>query len=159
MGRPFRIPSARHPRARFYLALVFLIWSVLPHFHVLIHSHAGGPHVHASFSAEETDLANRVLEGLGPAGLPDADSETGAAADGAMRGRASAGETALASGGEAASHGHFWEDANLAGAAALPASALPAVLVIALILARYLPPGLRPSGAAPARGPPSPVPA
>ncbi len=162
-----RLIRARDPRSRFYFAFVYLVWSILPHFHVLFHSHAGsGPHHHASFSPAQISLANRVIDGLGPAGLagasePDVGGEETNAVSvpralQATMAYAVAGESALAPGRDAFLHGHYWEDANLAGVASLPGFSVLAVVMIAFVAVRYLPPGLRPSGAALARGPPSP---
>ena len=61
------------PQGRFYLAFAFFIWSILPHFHLLVHSHKGGTgnHVHPSFSAADLPMANRILGVPGPAALDE----------------------------------------------------------------------------------------
>lgn len=161
-----RIAKGKDPKAAFYFALAYLLWSIVPHFHVLIHSHAGGAHSHAELDGAQVRLANRVLEGLGPAGFA-------ASADGELSGQESPsrsaagvsaeearpslppGETALAAGGDAGLHAHFWEDTNLAGTAPFPAFALACAVALLFLAARYLPPALSPAGAAPARGPPA----
>jgi hypothetical protein len=147
--------AGRDPRFRFRLALAYLLWSILPHFHVLFHSHAGGaPHFHASLTSAQTALANRVLDGLGPAGLQGmAPTEVGGEEKAAPV--PAPGDVALAAGRDASLHGHYWEDANLAGALSFPTLAAMTAVLVLFFAVRYLPPGLRPSGAAPARGPPS----
>jgi hypothetical protein len=158
-----RIAAGRDPQAAFYLALAYFLWAIIPHFHVLVHSHAGGAHSHAALSGAQVRLANRLLDGLGPAGLAgSADGDIGgqetSASGGEPRGRAVApvaGETAMAAGNEAHWHAHYWEDANLAGAASLPIFALACAAALLYFAVRYLPPALGPSGSAPARGPPA----
>lgn len=151
----------RMGRGRFYLALTYFLWSLLPHFHVLTHSHAAGSHSHASLSAAQVDLANRVLENLGPAELPDAEAaEVGGgltAGDVRPPGGSHAALAPVRSGSEL--HGHFWEDPNLAGLVSRD-HALPfCAALIALAFASYASPSLRILHRAAARGPPALLPA
>lgn len=153
-GKLRRMAAGRDPRFRFHLALAYLLWSILPHFHVLFHSHAGGaPHFHASLTSAQTALANRVLDGLGAADVRGM-SETEVGGEEKAAPIAASGEADLGAGREGL-HSHYWEDANLAGVLSFPTLAAMAVVLVLFSAVRYLPPGLRPSGAAPARGPPS----
>jgi len=159
-------------RVRFYLALFYFIWSMLPHFHVLTHSHEGGNgfHSHASFSAMEIAFANNALDALGPAalasgGLKGADnaewmleekgtlfhSETpeppapGSEISSLNRGLKST--TAL-------SHNHYFEDANLLGVLTVIILGLSLTLLIPYFLRRIANPFSIQFGFAFARGPP-----
>ena len=155
---------ARLPKVRFHLALAYLIWSILPHYHLLVHSHPGGDgaHTHLSFSAAEVGLANRALEALGPAVLAgDTRAEFSLEPGDAAAGKASvaahaiAGETALAgSTGDGNPHSHYWEDANLAGILSLCFAGLLIVLAIPYILRRHPAPFSGRLGLTWARGPP-----
>jgi hypothetical protein len=158
-------------KGRVYLALAYFIWSLLPHFHILFHSHAGGAHVHASFSTAQVAMANQVLDNLAPGELPGAaETEIGGEALASpcpLQCAPEAAAMAIAA-GEAGlhpdstdpnRHGHFWEDPNVAGLAS-GISTLP--FLSALILAApaaYLAPPLRAIGLFPARGPPAVLPA
>jgi hypothetical protein len=147
-------------RGRFYLAMTYLVWSLLPHFHILIHSHAGDSHFHASYTATQVETANQVLENLG--------SEDEAAAPADFGGKAkrlpidkhgsSSGEfSAHAAGSEL--HGHFWEDPNLAGLVSESQPTLLCGFPVSQALFPYLAPALHDIGYADARGPPDSLPA
>ena len=144
--------SGREPTLAFYFALAYFVWSIVPHFHLILHTHAGGAHAHAALSGAQVRLANQVLDDLGPAGLPDADpAEFGGEANAPA---AAPGEPALAAGAAGSPHAHFWDDANLAGAASLTFFAALAAAILLFRLVRYLAPALAPMGPALARGPP-----
>lgn len=150
--------SANNPRTRFYLAIGYMLWALLPHFHLIYHSHAGGSHFHATLAPSQVKQANQVLDALGPAVLADAAMpEVGGEALPAL---AIAGAAAL-SAADAASglHGHFWEDANLAGLAALPGFQLLIAALLVLAMLRYQAPLFRFAGRLTARGPPVFLPA
>jgi hypothetical protein len=150
-----RLAAGRDRKATFYLAFLYFLWSIVPHFHLLIHSHGGGAHAHAELSGAQVRLANRVLEGLGPAGLQgSADGDQGGLETGARSVARGPGEPALAAGPGHDWHAHYWEDANLAGQASLPAWASLAAALLAFLAARYRAPALGPTGPASARGPP-----
>ena len=144
-----RIADGRDPRASFYAALAYLLWSIVPHFHLLIHSHAGGGHSHAALTGAQVRLANGVLDGLGPAGMSFAGDIGGCEAP-----VHAATEPALADGSGGVLHAHFWEDANLAGLASLPAFLFAAAAFLVSFLSRYRAPALSRPGTALARGPP-----
>jgi hypothetical protein len=157
----------RTGKGRFYLALGYLIWSLLPHFHIVNHSHAGGSHVHASFATEEVNLANRVVDNLDPAvtasskpaefggeALPRA-SLAGSRPDG-FPGASAIGVHALVPGnGDAGRHGHYWEDPNLAGIVSGFSKVHSAAAFAHVAGDAYLAPSLRSLRSAPARGPPA----
>jgi hypothetical protein len=141
----------RDPRTAFYLAVGYLLWSIVPHYHLLIHSHAGGAHSHAALTGAQVRLANSVLDGLGPAGLSaGADDIGGVEAPVPM-----SGEPTLASGPRGVLHVHFWEDSNLASLVSLPGFALLGADFLAAFFSRYRSPALSLSGLAFARGPPA----
>jgi hypothetical protein len=156
-------------RGRFYLALAYLIWTILPHFHVLFHSHAGGAHFHATFTPTQVRMANRVLDGLGPSALATAQEADvgGEAAQAASADPLAEAATAWAPGAAALSagaagsglHGHYWEDANLAGILGLFFAALIATRYFSRSFSRAEAPDARPMGFRLARGPPLPFPA
>lgn len=153
-----QIAGANNPRTRFYLALGYLLWALLPHFHLTYHSHAGGSHFHATLAPSQIQQANQVLDALGPAALAEAATpEVGGEALTAM---AVVG-AAVISAADAASglHGHYWEDANLAGLAALPYFQLLIAALLLLALFRYQAPMFRFAGRLTARGPPAFLPA
>jgi len=166
-------------RVRFYLALFYFIWSLLPHFHVVTHSHAGGNgfHSHARFSAAEIAFANNTLDALGPAalasgGLKGADnaewmleekgslfhSETpelprpGSEVTALNRGLKSTNANAF-------SHNHYFEDANLLGVLSVIILGLALSIFIPYSLRRIVNPFSIPFGFAFARGPPVYIPA
>ena len=142
-------------KGRFYLALGYLIWSLLPHFHIVNHSHAGGAHVHASFSTDQVRLANQVADNLDPSEMP---SPEAADFGGEALPKASSHATppeespeSFSTGlhrlssptADAGRHGHFWEDPNLAGLVS-GVSVVPFFIVLAVfVLAAYLAPSLR----------------
>ncbi|MDQ3000643.1 MAG: hypothetical protein M3Y08_05220 [Fibrobacterota bacterium] len=161
----------RMGKGRFYLALGYLIWSLLPHFHIVNHSHAGGSHTHASFSADQVRLANQVVDNLDPAelaspespgfggeALPKASSRVigpqGSPEDFATGLHALSSQNA-----DAGRHGHFWEDPNLAGLVSGVSRVTFTVAPALIALTRYLAPTLRSLRSAPARGPPCFLPA
>jgi hypothetical protein len=156
----------RNGKGRLHLALAYLIWTLLPHFHVLYHSHAGGAHFHASFDAAQVSLANRLMDNLEGSGLRDAAmAEVGGGERNASQRpkvveplailALAAGEAGLKAGGGANLHGHFWEDPNLAGMASSIAAALAIAALILAALAAYPAPDLRALRRFPARGPPA----
>lgn len=152
---------SRMSRGRFYLALTYLVWSLLPHFHILIHSHAGDSHFHAAYSATEVETANRVLEtlasesgnseqsaGFGGIHKPDTRYSAGSATGGISRPQ---------SGSEL--HGHFLEDPNLAGLASPIQSISPSSVLAPSNPRSYQDPSVRAVRPASARGPPAFLPA
>lgn len=147
------IALARNPRIRFYLALGYLLWSILPHFNLIYHTHAGGSHFHATLSPTQVAQANRVLEALGPAALAaTVPTEVG----GLELSVASVGGALLAAADAASGlHGHYWEDANIAGLVSLPLLSLLLSALALLALARYQAPLFRFAGRLTARGPPA----
>lgn len=145
-----RISAGKDPHAAFYVALAYLLWAIVPHFHLLIHSHAGGAHSHAALTGAQVRLANRVLDGLGPAGL-SATGEIGGMEIPTVR---AAGEPTFAVGSDRALHAHFWEDSNLASLASLPLFALACAALLLFFASRYLSPALSLQGSALPRGPP-----
>lgn len=152
-----RIAKAQSPRARFYLALGYLIWALLPHFNLIYHTHEGGSHFHASFSPAEVAQANQVLDALGPAALADAGTpEVGGLEPAAT---AVAGAASMAADAASGLHGHYWEDANLAGLASLPGFSLIVAALLLLAMIRYQAPLFRFAGKLTARGPPAFLPA
>jgi hypothetical protein len=160
----------RNGKGRLHLALAYLIWTLLPHFHLLYHSHAGGAHFHASFDAAQVSLANRLMDNLEGSGLREAPMAEvgGGEVNASSRPKGveplsilalAAGEAGLKAGRDADLHGHFWEDPNLAGMAS---SMVAALAIAALILAAaraYPSPDLRALRRFPARGPPAFLPA
>lgn len=151
---------SRMARGRFYLAMTYLVWSLIPHFHVLIHSHAGDSHFHASYSATQVEMANRVLETLGPedAEATPADFGGNGIRNSTAPAGSSSGDISRPDAGSEM-HGHFWEEPNLAGLASLsPAAPLRADLVPAAS-PLYQDPSLRVILRAAARGPPALPPA
>jgi hypothetical protein len=161
----------RNGKGRFHLALAYLIWSLLPHFHVLFHSHAGGAHFHATFDPAQVSLANRVMDNLEGSGLRGAAmAEVGGEALNASQRPAGVeslsipalglGDTGLKAGqADPNRHGHFWEDPNLAGMASSIAAALAVAALILAAAAAYPSPDLRALRRFPARGPPAFLPA
>jgi len=101
-------------RFRFYAALGFLLWSVLPHFSAYVHSHRPGKeaHSHRSLSKTQVELAQRLAvsagEAFGEGALsPAFGLEEGNAASGIPipQGPALSESPWLL-------HGHFQDDAN-----------------------------------------------
>lgn len=154
-------------KGRFYLALGYLIWSLLPHFHIVNHSHAGGSHVHESFSTDQVRMANQVVDHLDPAETasskpagfggealpkaPVADSRPeGSPQDFPIGAHAFSQENA-----EAGRHGHYWEDPNLAGIVSGVSAITFAAAHAHSAPVAYLAPTLRSLRSAPARGPPA----
>ncbi len=56
----------KNRRLRFHCSLLFLIWSLLPHYGFLVHQHPDGthPHFHQSISKTEIALANTIFSTL-----------------------------------------------------------------------------------------------
>ncbi len=163
-GRLERMGARRISRTRFYLAFAYLLWSIVPHFHLLVHSHAGGAHRHAALSGAQVRLANQVLEGLGPAVLSQtAETEiSGEETDGVEKTAACpaghpVSEAILAAASAGMRHAHFWEDANLAGAVSAPAFAGLCAAVFFYAAFRYAAPSLKAWAPSLARGPPAPL--
>lgn len=166
--------AGRISRTRFYLAFAYLLWSIVPHFHLLVHSHAGGAHTHAALSGAQVRLANQVLEGLGPAVLSqtaetdfsgeetddaekpliDLPGESGLSGLAGGSGHPVT-EAILAAASAGMRHAHFWEDANLAGAVPLPAFAGLCAAFFFHAAFRYAAPSLKARAQSPARGPPA----
>ncbi len=156
-------------RVRFYLALLFFIWSITPHFHLMVHSHAGGEasHVHLSLSSADVAMANRALEALGPTtlngGKDDEIPSQEASAASVPAGSELANSGAVLSAFDAAlkaipvndfKHSHYWEDLNLVGMASLILQGLLAIILILYFLRCHLAPISELRGLTLARGPP-----
>lgn len=142
---------------RFYAALGFLLWSVLPHFSLYLHAHGRDTqgHVHQSFSPSQVALAQSlaasVVAAYGEASLSPSfglSDETSARRTGS-----GAGETALAS-SPPSLHAHYQEEANatLTPWEAPARQVLPAPPSVSPF--RPSPAILRPVRAVQARGPP-----
>jgi len=147
----------RMARGRFYLALTYLVWSLLPHFHVLIHSHAGDSHFHAAYSATEVETANRVMETLGT-GYSDTGSQAGFGGEA----KPASSSTVGSSSGDISRpdpgselHGHFLEDPNLAGLASQAQSIPSRSFLASPAASRYQEPSFCGIGRPSARGPPA----
>ncbi len=56
----------KNRKLRFYSSLLFLIWSLSPHYGFLVHQHLGGNHAHfhKEFSKTDIALANHIFETL-----------------------------------------------------------------------------------------------
>jgi hypothetical protein len=155
-----RMASADNLRVRFYLALGYLVWALLPHFNLIYHTHAGGSHFHATLSPTQVKQANAMLEALGPAALAEAATpEVGGLDLAASVASTFTGAALRAADAASGLHGHYWEDANLAGLASFPGFSLITAALLLLAMIRYQGPLFRFAGKLTARGPPSLLPA
>jgi hypothetical protein len=113
MGKRLR-PFWQSPGLRFHLALAFLIWSLVPHFRLIIHSHggAGDGHAHAALSAGEIELADQALQAL-PSAEP---REFGGGPVDSPGPIAGAGGESWNAGPELPAHAHFHQDTNTVSA-------------------------------------------
>lgn len=106
-----RIP--RGPKLRFYLALGFLLWAVMPHFSLTIHAHQGdGPeHGHSILDRAQLSLAENLSEAATVSyGASAVQAEFGLAEFGLFI-HATPDQPAFAASG-LRYHGHYQEDAN-----------------------------------------------
>lgn len=156
-----RLKSLRgNRRLRFHLGLAFLIWSLIPHYGFLVHSHAGGSHGHFHNTLSKSDLAEanavlETLEGPQPSGIvvfskaqepkrAQAPSQAGAPGDRKVRDTDTGNR-----------HAHSWADANFVSLSSQSGWVLPDVLPPLEAFDPYLAPDLIPVFDRPARGPPA----
>jgi hypothetical protein len=151
----------------FFLALGYLIWSLLPHAHFLVHTHADGDlaHAHTHLSLHDLKLRNETLISANPENAPDAalerDFDPGAVGVEAASANACAstgwGQSPGPDRGLKATvlrHGHFTEEQNILAAGLACTSPEPATLPRASGNFPTLNPLLPYSGPTLARGPP-----
>jgi hypothetical protein len=164
--------SADRSKLPFYLALGYLIWSILPHAAFRVHEHAGGSvaHTHLSFHDAGLRVESAVTANppeLAPEFAPERPdpAESSEPQAFAMSGKTS---EAMAESGvapraahpqsfkpENPRHGHFTEDDNILATGISLARALLPVPHPVPVPASVLSPSLPYSGPATARGPPS----
>jgi hypothetical protein len=119
----------RKKELRFHAAVLFLFWSLLPHYHFIVNEHPGGTHAHVH-AMPAAALLHGIVTALN--GMPA--SPAPAASKHASTNYAAP----AAPGGNGQRHSHFVEDDNLAG--------IPLVVSLVLFLstlagtsfARYL---------------------
>jgi hypothetical protein len=155
-------------RAAFFLALGYLIWSLLPHAHFQVHAHADGELPHSHFSFHDLKLRNQTLVTANPEDASDAalgratvsvSAESESADGGAHAGAAVERAFATEKGFKPLNlrHGHFTEDQNILAIGMAMAAGEPAAPLRISLICSTLSPLLPYSGPTQARGPPSPA--
>lgn len=160
----------------FYLALGYLIWSILPHAAFRVHEHAGGSAAHTHLSFHDAGLQAGSVVTANPSEWaqesPESEPETESAFATAMAGIAaepletfeplelprliqSRAAHPQAFKPENPRHGHFTEDDNILAAGISVARTLFPIPHPVSVPAPVLSPSLPYSGPATARGPPS----
>lgn len=147
--------SFRKPEPGFFLAVAFLVWSLLPHYQLVVHTHPGDGdgHRHATLSKSQMELADRMALALAASGEDIRPGEfSGEALPGPSR---PSGFPALAPSRGASAHAHFQEDANVSALASslAPSPAWPGAETGPSALPPA--PDIAPIGVHSARGPPA----
>lgn len=154
MGKRLR-PFWQSPELRFYLTLAFLVWSLMPHYRLRVHTHGGSAdsHDHATFSAEGIALADHALQAL-----PDAEPlEFGG--EPALPPSASTEGCSWTSGAGLSAHVHLQQDLNSVPVVFLHSVSPKVPLAAKVHDLRYRPPTSAVPAHRPARGPPASFPA
>jgi hypothetical protein len=155
-------------RAAFFLALGYLIWSLLPHAHFQVHAHADGELPHSHFSFHDLKLRNQTLVTANP---EDASDAALGRAEGSVSQEPEPADAATSAGAAVARafatergfkplnlrHGHFTEDQNILAIGMALAAGDPAAPLRISLTCPTLSPLLPYSGPTQARGPPSPA--
>lgn len=135
---------------RFYLAMAFLLWSVLPHFSVYRHAHTGSSgHEHATLTPAQVQLANQVALAL------PADAEPDFGGESVPLSRSGAEEPSLNPDPEVRIHAHFQQDPNVHAQGIAPRDIAPDSPPALFLSARPSAPDLGWRFEQQARGPPS----
>lgn len=163
--RPSGASQGDRGKLPFYLALGYLIWSILPHAAFRVHEHAGGSAAHTHLSFHDAGLRVESAVAANPPEMAAGISGPAESVDSAAS--AEAIEAMAGSGGgpraahpqsyrpENPRHGHFTEDDNIPAAGISVTRALPPVPHPVPVPASVLSPSLPYAGPATARGPPS----
>jgi hypothetical protein len=98
----------RNAGLRFYGAIAFLIWALVPHYFQVLHAHNGGDRAHQHADISRADI-QRAQHGHAHAQAPETRPEQG------FQPSEAPGSVLLLSAADAGLHGHFGKDPNLAG--------------------------------------------
>ncbi len=141
-------------RLRGYLAFAFLLWSIVPHFQLITHTHTGGEkgHFHADLSKGDIANANLIFNTLeGVASSPEEknqDINTKENNNKRENTKASANLKTIFAGvglnaeGKSKPHSHYSEEANLASLASQFDNASPELDIIAYLEEYYQTPSV-----------------
>jgi hypothetical protein len=148
----------RNREMRFHFAFLFLAWTLIPHFHLLVHSHAGGgrAHTHSELTKKDIRQLNRLeaaVEGTEGWDKPVERDSLPSAVSPVPAGPYS--ESTLADGDPSIWHSHSCEDPNITALGPqwdLHSQAPPQIVESVLI---YLSPARAYIFPHPARGPPT----
>ena len=151
-----RVRSLKGAQLRFYAALGFLLWSVLPHFSAYVHTHSRGQggHTHGSLSKSQVELAQRLAVSAGEVFGDSALSPSFGLSEENVPAEIQVPHGAALSGSQSLRHGHFQDDANATSTPWTPGDRLIHVPPDPAPAAFPSHPLLRAVRESPARGPP-----